>query len=149
MERYSPSPKAYELVRHFEGFRATPYQDLAGYTTIGYGHKTTGPAPYGISVASAEELLKNDLETCAKVISRSCFVKLNQNQIDALCSLVFNIGPGHFLESTLRKRLNMSDYHGAADQFLVWDKVKGEVVHGLVVRRVAEHDLFMEEVGHG
>lgn len=144
MEKLLPSPAAFDLVRHFEGFRAVPYQDLAGYTTYGYGHKTTGITPSIISGPEAEELLKSDLNTCAKVINASIYVKLSQKQFDALCSLVFNIGPGHFLESTLRKRLNMSDYHGAADQFLVWDKVKGEVVHGLVVRRVAEHELFIE-----
>ena len=28
-----------DLIKRSEGFRAEPYRDVAGYATIGYGHK--------------------------------------------------------------------------------------------------------------
>jgi lysozyme len=34
----TPSPRCVELVKQFEGFRATPYRCPAGVPTIGYGH---------------------------------------------------------------------------------------------------------------
>ena len=41
-------------------------------------------------------------------------MELNQNQYDALVSLVFNIGGGAFKNSTILKHLNPSDYAAAA-----------------------------------
>ena len=51
---------------------------------------------------------------------------LNQNQFDALVSLSYNIGTSAFSGSTLVKKLNANDYHGAADQFDVWVNAGGK-----------------------
>ncbi|WP_415873852.1 glycoside hydrolase family protein [Burkholderia ubonensis] len=40
------------------------------------------------------------------------------------------------------RKLNASDYTGAANQFLVWNRAGGTVLRGLVRRRSAERSLF-------
>jgi lysozyme len=61
---------------------------------------------------------------------------------------VYNIGGGAFNTSTLRRKLNAGDLAGAAAQFLVWTKQKGNPLPlgGLVRRRKEEMDLFLLEV---
>ena len=67
-------------------------------------------------------------------------MQLNQNQFDALVSLVFNIGTGAFARSTLLKRLNVGDYNGAAEAFLMWRNAGGKPI--LLNRRKREKALF-------
>jgi len=45
-----------------------------------------------------------------------------QNQYDALCSFIFNIGGTAFKGSTMLKLLNQANYQGAADDFPKWKK---------------------------
>ena len=54
----------------------------------------------------AETLLLQDLAPVEAAINRLVFVPLSQNQFDALCSLIYNIGTGAFARSTLLKLLN-------------------------------------------
>ncbi len=74
-------------------------------------------------------------------------VPLNQNQFDALVSFTYNVGEGHLESSTLLKLLNQGDYMGAADQFLRWNKVDGQIILGLVRRRHKEQALFLAGPG--
>lgn len=67
---------------------------------------------------------------------------LTDEEESALVDLVFNIGNGNFLHSTLLKLLNSGDYAGAAEQFSRWDKAGGRVLAGLTKRRAAEAALF-------
>ena len=72
-------------------------------------------------------------------------VPINDNELDALTSLVYNIGIGAFKKSTLLSLLNQgADRHLVADQFLRWNKAGGKVLPGLVKRRLAEHNLFLK-----
>jgi lysozyme len=74
---------------------------------------------------------------------------LNQNQIDAITSLVFNIGTKAFKNSTLLKLINAgTDKKIIADQFLRWNKGtidgKLQVIPGLTNRRILEKNLFLK-----
>jgi len=69
-------------------------------------------------------------------------VPLDQNQFDALCSWVFNLGPTNLQSSTLLKVLNEGKYDEVPDQIVRWNKAGGQVLAGLVKRRQAEADLF-------
>lgn len=99
-----------------------------------------------IKAEQATELLTKDVRQTALFVSSVTPVPLNQNQFDALVSLVFNIGQGRYATSTLRKKLHAQDYDGAAAEFDRW--VKGTVdgvkqkLPGLVTRRAAERALF-------
>lgn len=77
-------------------------------------------------------------------------VELNENQLGALSSIVFNVGTGFIHQSTLIKKLNAGDYQGAANEFLRWNKanVGGRLVplSGLSRRRQAEKELFLTPV---
>ena len=77
-------------------------------------------------------------------VNTSVKAPLTQNQYDALVSLSYNIGSNAFKNSTLLKKLNSGDYKGAAEQFLVWNKVNSKRVQGLVNRREAERNLFLK-----
>jgi len=56
-----------------------------------------------INADQARQLLIGDARQAALFLSSVTPVPLNQNQFDALCSLIFNIGQGNYATSTLRK----------------------------------------------
>jgi lysozyme len=135
------------LIKEFEGCKLAAYKCPADIWTIGYGH--TGPDVYAglvISQVQADSLLRLDTQKFADAVNKLAVVKINQNQFDALVSLCYNIGQGAFGKSTLVRKLNVSDYRGAAEQFRVWNKGGGRVLQGLVRRRAAETVLFNKAV---
>ncbi|ELI8046806.1 TPA: lysozyme [Yersinia enterocolitica] len=130
-----------------EGERLTGYKDSRGIPTVGVGH--TGlvdgkPVAVGmvISKDKSSELLRSDLQWTEKAIATNVKVPLTQNQYDALCSLIFNIGATAFANSTVLKRLNAGDNKGAADAFLMWKKA-GNDPEILLARRQRERALFL------
>jgi len=160
-----------ELIKRFEGIpdgdpstvRLDPYLDPAGIWTIGWGHGIThqgtvlsGPQnkgiaralyPGGITLEQAEMLLRGELVNFARDVLRLAKVSLDDGQFAALVSFAFNCGSGNLGSSTLLHKLNSGDYAGAADQFLVWNKVRknGALVEvpRLTWRRRAERALFL------
>ena len=94
-----------------------------------------------ISKEKSTDLLRFDLQWAERAIN-SANVTLNQNQYDALCSLVFNIGASAFNGSTLLRKLKAGDYTGAADQFLAWKRA-GNDPDILLPRRQRERALFL------
>lgn len=138
------SESGIDKIKRHEDLRLKPYKDVAGYWTIGYGHKLLPGEWYDeISEAKAEELLRQDLQTAEDAVVRYVNVGMTQGQYDALVSFVYNVGVDAFRESTLLRKLNAGDYEGAAYEFPRWKYAGGEVVAGLVNRRNAEQDLFL------
>lgn len=141
------SEKGLQFIRREEGERLTAYADVIGVWTIGVGHTGTvdgKPVAKGmvISTDKSRELLSADLSKFESAISRLVKVPLKQYEFDALVSLVFNIGETNFARSTLLKKLNVNDFKGAAEQFLVWKNAGGRPVQGLLNRRKREKDMF-------
>lgn len=139
----SPSDKALDLIRQFEGLRLAAYKCPAGVPTIGYG--TTRGVKMGMTVTKdeAEKLLQADVTPFSDRINKLVKVKLNQNQFDALVSFVYNVGSGAFADSTMLKLINQNLLDDAANQFIRWNKANGEVLTGLTRRRMTERDLFL------
>jgi len=139
------SPAGIALIKHFEGFRSHPYQCQANVWTIGYGH-TRGVTPQTppVSREEAELLLASDLTKYERSVLNLIRVKLTQGQFDALVSFTFNLGGGALQRSTLRARTNRRDFFGAAAEFLKWVRAGGVVSKGLVKRRKAEAQLFVD-----
>lgn len=143
------SNKGIELIKRHEGFRARAYKCPAGVWTIGYGH--TGGVNSGdvITEARGEQLLRADLAHAERVVDMQC-LPLSQNQFDALVSLVFNIGEGNFIRSTLLRKAkrNVND-STIADEFRKWNKarVSGSLtpLAGLIRRREDELKLYFEK----
>jgi lysozyme len=144
MQNFSYSQSGLKLTEHFEGVRLEAYQDVRGVWTIGYGH--TGPDVYpGLKITQtvAEALLISDVHKAESCVNQCVTVTITQNEFDALVDFTFNDGTVAFARSTLLKRLNSGDYAGAAGQFALWVNAGGHKISNLVIRRQAEHDLFV------
>lgn len=132
------------LIKGYEGFSAKAYLCPAGKITIGYGH--TGDELRMTDVVTrdrAEEILKMDLKWVEDAINKNVEVPLKQNQFDALCSFVYNVGAGAFAKSTMLQLINRGQYDEVPTQLLRWTRAGGKVMAGLVRRRQAEADLWM------
>lgn len=141
----NPSQVCLDLVKQFEGFRSDAYLCPAGVWTIGYG--TTKGVKHGDTITEEEATkhLMDDVLTAAEAVNDLVDVDLSQNQYDALCSLIYNIGRGAFKTSTLLRLLNANNYTGASQQFGRWIKADGKDIPGLIRRRKAERELFDKE----
>ena len=143
--------KGLELIESFEGFRSEPYKDVAGIWTIGVGsiygldgsRVTRDHRP--ITKEEAFGLMERDLKTTVNRLGNLIKVPVNENQLAALASFVYNIGSGAFQRSTARMKLNRQDYFGCADEFLKWKYANKRVIPGLLRRREAERQLFLDE----
>ena len=145
------SETAIDLIKEFEGFRASAYLDPVGIVTIGYG--TTSRAGVGIephlgmtiSEPQAEVYLRQAVEKFAAQIAPLIKVPVTEAQFGACVSLAYNIGPGAFARSSVLRKLNAGDIAGAAAAFALWNKAGGKVLPGLVRRRAAEARLFLSD----
>lgn len=146
----SKKVSAEKLIAKFEGLRLNAYPDTGGIFTIGYG-STKNPFTGDrvkegdkISKTTALEWLKKDIEQRKFAISKLIKVPISENKLAAITSLAYNIGLGALQRSTLLKLLNeKAPVQQVADQFLVWNKVKGIPVLGLTNRRKLERELFL------
>ncbi|MBT8473071.1 MAG: lysozyme [Marinicaulis sp.] len=135
------------LIKGYEGLRMSAHYAPSEQWTVGYGH--TGTARHGMSVTEgdAERLLKEDVQPIEQLISDTVRAPLNQNEHDALVSLIFSIGEDNWKRSTVLRKLNAGDKIGAANAFELWSKafVNNELatLDGLVRRRAAEKSLFL------
>ena len=137
------------LTKSMEGCRLTAYPDPATGAepwTIAYGH--TGPEVHAgmtCTQAQADTWLEIDLARAGQAVNGLVHVELTQNQFDALCDFVFNVGAGNFRSSTLLRLLNQGDLSAAAEQFGKWIFAAGKIMPGLVRRRAAEKALFLKQ----
>ena len=139
------------LVRKFEGCRLTPYLDVAGIPTIGYGAiynlnglrvKITDPA---ITQEVADEMLARDVSHAYSAVVRLCPVRgLSDGKLAALTDFTFNLGSGTLQHSTLRSMVLQGDLSLAAEQFRLYCHAGGRVVPGLLRRREAEIGVWNE-----
>jgi lysozyme len=149
MSNHKVSDAGIEFITHHEGVVLTPYLDSAGLPTVGVGHLLTAGDPFDrpITHDEANQLLRSDLAKAETALNNCVNVTLNQNQVNACLSLIFNIGGSAFRNSTLLRMINQGRFKDAAEQFLVWNKitVKGQKVpsKGLTTRRQAERALFL------
>lgn len=140
---FTTSQTGINLIKSFESLRLEAYKDSVGVWTIGYGHTSGVYEGMKITEAQAEAYLRADLSTAENAVNTKVTYSIVQHQFDALVSFTFNVGTGNFGGSTLLKKLNAGDVSGAADQFDVWIYAGGKVLNGLVNRRAAEKELFL------
>jgi len=143
LNRMNVSPNCAAITKQFESCQLEAYQDPIGKWTVGYGH--TGPDVYAglkIDQARADYLLMLDLQSAQNTVNNLVEPQINQNQFDALCDFVFNVGAGNFKGSTLLSLVNAKDFDAATKEFSKWNKAGGKVLPGLTKRRAAEAELF-------
>ncbi len=136
------SERALELIKKYEGYSPQAYKCPAGIWTIGYGHTRTTTPNSIITRAKAEKLLIEDVAQSERYIN-NLQLDLRQSQFDALVSFVFNVGIGHFMNSTLLKKIEYDrDDPKIADEFCRWIYIKSKRNAGLYNRRVLEAKLY-------
>lgn len=144
------SDKAKDLIKSYEALKLKAYKCPAGVWTIGYGHTAGVKQGMEISRQRAEDLFVNDLYTISEYPISDIFYKakvtLTQNQFDALCSLVFNIGATNFRKSTLlKKALVDPNDKSIYNEFKKWNKSGKKELEGLTRRRIREANLYFKE----
>lgn len=139
------SEKGVELIKRFEGLSLKRYLDSVGVPTIGFGttERDLGhPVPESCTSAQAEGWLRDGMAKHYEPAINALGVPLNQNQFDALCSLVYNCGPG-VMSGSIGRDLRAKRYNSAAQDFGLYVMAGGQRLQGLVNRRNAERDLFV------
>ena len=133
-----------ELLKRSEGFSNRTYVDVAGFPSIGYGHRILASEsfPNGIDEAQGAAMLARDVRTAEQAVQRLVKVALAQGQFDALVDFCFNLGQGKLAASTLLQDLNTGRYDAAAEQLLRWDHAGTQENAGLKGRREAEFHLW-------
>lgn len=146
------------LIEEFEGFVPHAYWDSYGRVwTIGYGTTSSaddGPVRPGETCtreqASAwlEHTVNVEIIPAIQAADKQRYEHtghmFNPNQVDALCSLGYNLGPGIFLLThTIGANIRQGAPAGRiAEDFRLYDESGGHVLAGLVRRRMAERELF-------
>lgn len=130
------------LTPKFEGTVLTTYRDMGGVLTYCTG--ATENAMWGKTYTPEEckAQLDRDLARHAEGIGNCIdFSKLSDGQKIAFVDTAYNIGVGAFCGSSMARKANAGDMAGACAALSRWNKVKGEVVHGLVNRRAITRGL--------
>ena len=138
----------------YQGWRDRWYKDAAGRPTIGYGHVLTPPElnsgvlviggkavfwrHEAITVAQGVALLSQDIASAQQAVKKLVKVKLTANQLAALTSFVYNVGPEPLRQGSLLNKLNAGKYDEVPKEMMKWVRAGNVVLPGLVAERRAE-----------
>ena len=146
------SDEGVELIKQFEGYSATAYQD-GGQWYIGYGTNCQEDAyPDGITEEEAEQLLRahiSEFEGLLNTWLDARGIALTQAQYDALTSFTYNIGTSWMttancqMVALLTAAPETRTDIAAVNAFGVWCHSGGRIVPGLVDRRLTEACIFL------
>lgn len=143
------------VLKKMEGFSKYPMKDYTQYS-VGYG--TACPSDKlelyqkrGITEEEADTLLRDHVETITKELVKFANknnLTFSQNQFDALILLTYNIGAGWFIGTSELKDSVLNGDTGNELIFYMsrWCTADYQVVPGLVKRRLAEANLFLNGV---
>lgn len=156
------SIKGMEFLKSIEDCRLKPYDDQTGKeifswvtgATIGYGHLISqiewNNYKNGITKKQADALFSQDLLPYVHTVESNIEPHLDQNQLDALVILVFNIGPSHFKSSSVLKLINnpstKTPYSSLEAAWMAWNKSQGKVNKGVNNRRKAEWNIYSKNI---
>jgi lysozyme len=142
---------AARLIFDAEGCRTEAYLDtLASIPmwTIGFGTTFIGQRPVRSGMTctldQAYAWAEAVITETAKFVDTKVIMPLNDNQLAALTSFVYNCGDGTFERSNVLAELNAGFYLEAANRLLDYDEAGDRVVGGLELRRERERALFLK-----
>ncbi len=148
------SQGAIDLLIDVEGIVLKPYLDSVSVPTIGIGSTmycdgtkvTMKDKP--ITREVAQELLLCHLNSIVlPCILKNVKPNINQNMLDALSSLIYNIGCSAFSKSSVLRFINIEATPDIIkDAFEMWKMAGGKVLQGLVNRRKKEIALFYKPI---
>ncbi len=125
-------------IKQFEGFAPKAKWDYAQFTN-GYGTRAKF-AGETITTREAEVRLADEISQAARLVEKFA-PNLDQGAKHALTSLTFNAGPG-WMNDGLGRAIQQGDLDKAKSIFLQYNKADGEVLPGLVKRRLVEATWF-------
>lgn len=139
----------YDLIKKYEGCKLKAYPDPATKGkpyTIGWG---TTVYPDGSEVKLGDVCTQEEADF---YLNWYCLNKIklpkgefNDNQKEALYSLIYNIGQGAFDKSNCKKSIEAQEWEKAYNTW-DWVKANGVVMKGLVRRRNEEKALFFRDL---
>lgn len=142
------------FIRSWESCSLTAYRDIAGVPTIGWGTTQIEgrPVPMGLVITQeyADLLFDRQLHEHIVEAAQSIPDTLSQNELDAVASLVYNIGVFAYSSSTLCRLIRQGQAEEYA--FTMWSKYRkagsGQLVTspGLLRRRRAEWKIYHEGI---
>jgi lysozyme len=140
------SSRGLRLIETFEGWSSAPYWDPYGKVwTRGFGEtENIGPGSAHLTLAEGQARLKTLVEHRYEFAINDLRVNFNQNEYDALCSFVWNLGTGIFT-GALRENLQDRQFMAAAQEMIGFDHAGGVVLPGLKIRREDEVHLFLKQ----
>jgi len=139
---YNTSHTAVQITKEEETLQLEAYA-LGGVWLIGYGHLMLEGEKDVITEEEAEAFLVKDLVWCESAIERYITVPVTLNEFSAIVAFCYNVGSGKTRGSSIVKRLNIADRPGAANGFLLWNRMNGVVMQALAKRRARERTLFL------
>lgn len=137
------SNRAISILTKYEGLSLKAYRCPAGKPTIGYGHTKGVKMGMVITADKAVTLLREDIAEVEEFVTRK-HTHLNQNQFDAVCCLVFNIGIGMYNRYYISALIEHSkDKEQITRAWLNICYAGGKKLKGLETRRAEELALFL------
>lgn len=153
VKNYTPSDSILTQIKQFEGWHQGWQKDPKGLPTTGWGFLQTPQLkrrfPNGMTRPQADNYFYNEIIPSMTNTFRNSVPNIthyNQNQLDALFSLFYNVGPTGF--TTNSPKLQMALANGDVKNILK-EMNHGEndpSAPGLARRRNFERELFMTPV---
>ena len=139
------------LIKPFEGYaRKMPDGGCCAYPdpatggdpwTIGYGSTGSDIRQHTVwTKEQAEDALQAHVRYFVSGLVKLSprLLAASPRRIAAVISWAYNLGLGNYRISTFKRRIDASDWSGAAEECLKWNKAAGRVIPGLTRRRQAE-----------
>lgn len=133
---------ALTLISYLEGIKYKSYYDVTGVLTVCYDH--TGNDIIQNKIYTKQEcdaLLQKDFIKIQRQVDALVKVSLDNHTKASLYSFAYNVGILAFSHSTLLKKLNAGDQHGACEEMKRRIYAGGKVWKGLINRREMESAL--------
>ena len=132
------------------------YAEITGFPTIGVGHliKDNERNYYSkylrggkeLTDLQVDQLLKKDIKRFTKPLNKELKAPVTQAMYDALVSYSFNVGNNSSWRKKIINLINEKDYVGASEIMASAPTTsKGNVLQGLVTRRLKESQAFLSE----
>jgi RHS repeat-associated protein len=149
--KYTIDANGAASIASYETFKDHVYDDGYGNFTIGIGHKVLAGEtfPAKITQEYALQLFQKDVNKIVQPGLDKITVPLQQHQINALGSLIFNIGTPQFLASSVYTQLQAQNYDQVPSRMLLYDLAYNAILQqkqysqGLHNRRIVEGLEFM------
>ena len=139
---YNTNHTAVQIIKEEETLQLEAYE-LGGLWLIGYGHLMLEGEADTITEEEADAFLVEDLHWCEGSIERYVDIPVTLNEFSAMVAFCYNVGSGKTRGSSIVKRINDEDRPGAANAFLLWNRMNGIVMQALANRRARERTLFL------